>query len=331
MERMPHFWAVETPRKRFASPYRWGTGENLLWLKNSLFGPSFKYQELTEFIGQEIQLNRIEPQVRIAFIGDVMPMHRKIFRVGDGLKSFLKDVDYLVLNFEGVISTDRRVFNALRHDESILGLLGEIFPAEQTVVGFTNNHAADCGWNEYQSCYNLLRNSGYNVCGRRDQPSIFLQDRVQITACSFWSNQPGEFISRYEEAREESNKDALFKILYPHWGYEMQLYPDPRQIEFGKELLTKWDMILGHHSHCPQPVIQDKGKLLAYSLGDFCFATRFDRFHHGIIVKAEIGPNSQGKWQAGKVEWKFTKQNSIVGGAFLIDVSSKCRFFSNLE
>jgi len=329
-EELLHSWAIETPRKRFASPYSWGTGENLVWLKNNLFGPSDNHQELTQFIEQEVQLHQVESQIKIAFIGDVMPTKEGVFRIGPSLKLFLDDVDYLVLNLEGPIGTDKKGFNALRHDKSIMGLLEDMLPPEKIVVCMTNNHAADCGWEEYNRCYNLFKTYGYNVCGRRDQPSVLLQDMIQITACSFWSNQQCEFISYYKEAREELESNAAFNILYPHWGYEMQLYPNPKQIEFGKKMLERWDMVLGHHSHCPQPITRDSGKLLAYSLGDFCYATRSTKYHNGIIVKADIGQDSQGTWLTGKVNWKFTRQSLTAEKTYVIDAFDKCRFFSGL-
>ena len=329
METISYPWAAETPRKRFATPYKWGTGENFVWLKNRLFGPSRNHQNLTTFIPQETQIHAIKPRLRIAFIGDVMPTCGKVFRPGDNLIAFLQDVDYLILNFEGIISADRRVLNGLRHNESIIAFLGQILPPEKVIVSFANNHAADCGWEEFQRCYDFLREHRYSVCGRRDQPSVMLDDCVQVTVCSHWSNQQGAFISHCEKALDPSNRAAFFKILYCHWGYEMQLYPHPRQIEEGKDLLNRWDMVVGHHSHCPQPITQHRGKLLAYSLGNFCYGVRSDRYHHGMIVKSEIGLNARQQWRTGKVTWKFTQQQSLGRGECLVDVARTCRFFSH--
>ena len=125
----------------------------------------------------------------------------------------------------------------------------------------------------------------------------------------------------------EADRDSAFKILYPHWGYEMQLYPNPEQIAFGKELLSKWDMIVGHHSHCPQPISRYADKSLAYSLGDFSCSFIREQFHYGMCVEVEVGPNTQGIWQTGWVEWKFTKQESNDRNTVSVDVVNTCRFF----
>ena len=58
-------------------------------------------------------------------------------------------------------------------------------------------------------------------------------------------------------------------IFYPHWGYDLELYPRTSTIKKGRELLTYFDAIIGHHTHAPQPItsvsINDKEpiKLLA--------------------------------------------------------------------
>ena len=87
----------------------------------------------------------------------------------------------------------------------------------------------------------------------------------------------------------------------------MQLYPSQQQISLGRQLLETWDMIIGHHSHCPQPIasysVNGRNKLLAYSLGDFTFGMNVSKYLSGLIVKVELGPGSDGQWAVGEVQW----------------------------
>ena len=321
-ETLGYQWAKENRRRFFASPYNmW---ENLDWLKNFFVGPSRRYAQQSSFLPRESQLNEVEPRLRVAFVGDVMPTFGRTFQIGGGLRDFLQVADYLVLNLEGVISEDRSVWNSLRHDSSIIPLLLDLFPPEQTVISCANNHAADCGWRELLRCIALLRDQGFAVIGRRDCPVANLGRHVELACCTFWSNQRVEYLSRIEDARAASDRTKAFRVLYPHWGYELHLYPAPRQQSLGEELLSDWDAVIGHHSHCPQPIVRHADQLLAYSLGNFLFGINHRRYHHGLIVRMEIGPGTSGKWQAGKVAWRFTHQRRTGKRSYEIDLTDAC-------
>jgi hypothetical protein len=275
----------------------------------------------------DVRVSSVDPRVTIALIGDVMPTSGNRCIPGRRLGEFLEDADYLVLNLEGVISKDRRVINGLRHAKSILGFLSELFPVERTVIGCANNHSGDCGWREFNRCYGLMQNRGWRVVGRRDQPSVLLEDAVQVTACTFWSNQACEFIASMEGRNGGFSADAHFNILFPHWGYEMELYPRPNQIALAKELLGEWGLIIGHHSHCPQPITWYGDGCVAYSLGNFCCRSAREQFRYGLIVKLEVGPSRRGKWQIGRVSWKFTRQRTRGLRAVEIEVTDTCRLY----
>jgi len=96
----------------------------------------------------------------------------------------------------------------------------------------------------------------------------------------------------------------------PHWGFELQFYPSPDQVELAQKLLTTWDLIVGHHPHTPQPISNystPKGhKVVAYSLGNFCYGVKWKKYHHnGVIATAEIGPNDENTWQLGQFNREF--------------------------
>ncbi len=243
-------WVKDTPKKRFPSPYNFS--ENLRWLWNNLFGPSKKFKQLTDFLPEKTTLNVISPKIKIGFVGDIMRMKNKDLQFSPELVDFVKNVDFLVGNFEGTISGGKKAFMAQEHSEKILNALETFFPPERFVLSCANNHAGDFGWTAFNKSYQLLKEHHFQTIGRRDEPSILLKNQINVVACTGWSNQPQTpYIVYLKENEDYYNPKADFNILYPHWGYEMQLYPNPNQIEFAKSLLNKWDMIMGHHSHCP--------------------------------------------------------------------------------
>lgn len=69
-------------------------------------------------------------------------------------------------------------------------------------------------------------------------------------------------------------------VCIMHWGFEYNLYPMPSDINLAHWLIDSgWDMVIGHHPHNTQPYEEYHGKLIYYSLGNFYFASRRDKFN----------------------------------------------------
>jgi hypothetical protein len=322
-------WAREVPRQYISSPYSFS--ENLVWFKNNLFGPSKKHSELTRHLPQSAELNEISPQMTLGFIGDIMQMKEKELTFGEDLRRFLADADFLIGNFEGVISSAKPVALASTHSERTLAALASLFEPEKTLLGNANNHSGDFGWEEFNKNYQLQQDHGFLTVGRKDEPAILLDGRVNVAAVTKWSNQRCLHVAELEDIDAAFAPDAAFNILFVHWGYEMQLYPNPEQIQFGKDLLDTWDMIIGHHSHCPQPVtsyeVHDSRKVVAYSLGDFCTHLRFKKHRYGIVVKTEVGPDGEGNWKVGKIEWRYSFVEHVDEGTSRVELVDGCELF----
>jgi hypothetical protein len=200
------------------------------------------------------------------------------------------------------------------HQEEVLRALKRLFPPERTVLTNANNHTCDFGWVEFNKSYQLQKKHGFLVIGRKDQPSILLNGHINVANVTQWSNQPCTYLAEFTDI-DEAYDPAVFNVLSPHWGYEMQMYPNPEQIAEGKDLLRNWDMIVGHHSHAPQVITayetDDVRRLLAYSLGDFCTYLEIEKYRHGIVVKTEVGPDSEGNWKVGRVEWRCSAIDQV--------------------
>jgi len=327
-------WAYETIRPRFYHEYN--LLESAEFLTYFFIGPNKrKHKGLVDFIPRTVVLNDIKPKMKIGFVGDIMKMKSRDLILGSNLKAFFGDIDYLVGNFEGII-TDRKneAVSEQIQDENMLELLKTLHPPEKTILAYSNNHCNDFGWNAYKRSYQKVKEHDFIVIGRRDEPSVLLEDTVSLTAASSWSDHPCEFISDFEHVKNNYNSKAEFNIFYPHWGYELQLHPHPNQIKYAEIMLKTWDMIIGHHTHTPQPVTElqtAKGKkLVAYSLGNFSYGVIWKIYHHyGIVLKADIGPNKDGIWQVGKVEWEFILLQ-FLKNKVLLDLNKSCRWFKGI-
>lgn len=74
---------------------------------------------------------------------------------------------------------------------------------------------------------------------------------------------------------KETKQKADFVVLLLHWGGRVDYgyYPHHEQIKQAKRFVKEGaDLIVGHHSHTFQVDSSIGGKLVFYSLGNFCFA-----------------------------------------------------------
>ncbi|MGH7517936.1 MAG: CapA family protein [Gemmatimonadales bacterium] len=295
----------------FSQPY--SLSEAAAWLAHNVLGHSSAGRDLTSWIAPGTEANPIWPALTLAFIGDILPLHGVRFSIADEIRSFVRDADVLVGNFEGTLIDGRPppVFLGQAHDEDVLDLLAELAPPERTVLTCANNHAADYGWDRFTRSCERLEAHGFTVAGRADRPAVTIGGRVVLASATAWSNRPCSWVASLANMGEDVAAGPGFRILCPHWGYELHRYPDRRQILEARRLIAGWDMIVGHHSHCPQPVTLFPAaggrRVVAYSLGNFVFGLKLRHHRHGLVLKVRIGPRTDGRWAVGRIEWIATE------------------------
>ena len=236
----------------------------------------------------------------------------------------------------------------------------------------SNNHSIDYGNKAFhESLIKIQDNLRINVFGRNDVNNVLSQELfINIVSGTEWSNQKTwTCTSRYRNTelwsyhKHDINSNGVnrFNILFPHWGYENERYVRKRIQKDATALLTnrdqeysqyqdyvrrtldkeilpdenpfrKWDLIFGHHSHTPQPImriddfltdrngnrIQDQQrndivyhKLVAFSGGNFtsgAWIIRRKKHIYGTVMKCDIGPlkGHRKHLAVGNVEWRTT-------------------------
>ncbi len=292
------------------------------WVKR-FFGPFNRNKNIVDFLPKTAILNDIgEAKKKIGFIGDIMVMEDDSLEFSDEIVEFFSDVDLVVGNFEGTLTIQPRFVLSRRHNETIMDQLSSLVNENRNrlLIGVANNHSGDFGFADYILSINRLAWAGFNVFGRKDIASFRL-DKINIVTGTQWSDQKDcAYIPRINPQNPEVERYRLedhFNILYPHWGYELEYWPRPSQIQFADDLLDSWDLIFGHHPHLPQPItvveIDGIKKLLCYSGGNICTNTQ-SRFHKwGLIAKCEIGPLQKNPNQlaTGRVDWNFIQVNKL--------------------
>jgi len=228
-------------------------------------------------------------------------------------------------NFEGVLADPRapQVFMGQRHGLEVFDFLAALAPTAQVLPGVANNHAADYGRAQLTHSCRLLNSRGIQVFGLADQPAVLVSGAVLIAAGTEWSNRPAGYVARLEQLGGLG--PGSFRILYPHWGYEMQAYPHPRQVAACGRELAGWHMIVGHHSHWPQPVTlhetEGRRRVVAYSLGNFTFGLRLAKHQRGTVLVVRLGPGADGRWTAGGIQWQQVAIRFFRGGRAEVELA----------
>ncbi len=292
------------------------------FIRNS-FGPSYRNKGIVETSPQSFFLNEnVIPKYRVAFIGDIMDMAGKKARVSENIKEFVQDCDYLVGNFEATITdTDNSGYAlAQRHSTQILETLADLFVPDKTFLNLANNHAGDFSYKIFSDSVAKLESKGFQTFGTAQKPFVEISNDIRIVAGTTISNRDCDYVIKLEDALSYCTPEK-FVVLYPHWGYDLELFPRPMTVTLAKTLIKNFDAIIGHHAHIPQAVTtvssdeieSDMNKLIAYGLGDFCIWEELKHYLYGMVMKIDIGPKSLGEWQIGQVEWRFTSCQEKTG------------------
>lgn len=139
-------------------------------------------------------------------------------------------------------------------------------------VNLSNNHIYDYKEKGFQDTKLALEKEKINYFGEgskwitkiKGQPFGFLGYRG-------WSLDES-FLNKLKKDIEELKRTNSVIVINFHWGNESQYYPIDAQKELAHFAIDNGaDIILGHHPHVIQGIEQYKNRIIAYSLGNFCF------------------------------------------------------------
>ncbi|MGB2705636.1 MAG: CapA family protein [Candidatus Omnitrophota bacterium] len=305
-----------------STPYN--ARESISWLVRNITGLSRKNAGIVKPIPNSHVFNAgLKPEYKVVFVGDIVPAPRGRVKFDRDLRQFASGSDCLIANFAGTITgpQTKAVPFDQAHTPQIRDTLADFFPPEKTYISVANNHAGDFGKKVFLESVELLRSRGFGVFGWNECPYADINDDLRVVSGTMWSNRPCDYVCRLDGVERHARPGA-FNFLYPHFGYELELYPRPEIVRLGRELVRKFDAVIASHPHCPQPVtaepIEGINRILAYSLGDFCTGAKMKKYQYGTLLKVELGRNGAGKLLAGKVEWYPSRCTPMPGGDFVV-------------
>lgn len=285
-----------------------------------------------------------EKGVRIGFVGDFMPIGDRALELGSELQCQLAELDYVVINMEGVLTSARR-YLAVAFEERILEQIRAAFP-QKIIFNVANNHSADFGRKTYERHLAQLRKYGQIV--GHDHAGLLLSEGIYLRSATMLSNQPISVcawanIPEGKRISSEAPADA-YSIYLPHWGYEMHLYPERGHADFAHCLLSGgWDAVIGSHPHVPQPLwLREDGTFCLFSLGNFCYENVNPNHSYGKLLTLHVS-TSGSRPQLSWLRQTYTRQQLCGTHSICVDtvhgtdyplLKSTCtkdiRYFSDL-
>jgi len=280
------------------------------------------------FIITSLPIYPKENMVRFAAVGDVL-LDRGIRKVMEergrdyplqAVSDCLNWYDLVFCNLECPLSELGKPMEKkyiFRGDPSTVEMLKK---AGFNLFSLANNHTLDYGHEALMDTIDNLANAGlYPIGAGKDQkealkPIIIRKNGLTLAFFAVLGypmegvlgspDLPGpcqasidELVSFIQNIRNQVD----FIVVSFHWGFEYELQPHLRQIEYAHRVIEAGaDLIIGHHPHVMQGIEKYRGKYILYSLGNFLFDQHDDggkqsflfgcTFHDGNLLLPHIIP-----------------------------------------
>ncbi len=231
-----------------------------------------------------------EPQVKISFVGDVLPANLP-YTIDYGnydklnsqnFNSLEKQSDIFFANLESPILANSSGKTPFSGNPRIIDFFHRI---GINIVTIANNHILEQGADGFHETVRLLRENGIKVVGINEKNTSNIEyfdiENIRIGFAAFNGvhdiKNPGLYAELNESgialALENMGKgNASFKILSFHWGNEYIETPSVYQLELARFAIHNGcDLIIGHHPHIIQKYEVIDNKHVFYSLGNAYF------------------------------------------------------------
>ncbi|MBR1645442.1 MAG: CapA family protein [Selenomonadaceae bacterium] len=189
------------------------------------------------------------------------------------VKKFFAADDITFVNLEGPLTkypqTAVKEF-PMRGDPKYVEILTS---SSVEICNLSNNHIYDCGDIGFQDTVNLLKSYNVKFCGEGYSDIIDVRGmKIGFLGYQAWYDSDDLRAQIYDGIKNLHEQGAQVVIVEFHWGDEKAYVSDPYQDAIAHFTIDSGaDIVVGAHPHVMQGIEVYNGKIIAYSLGNFCF------------------------------------------------------------
>lgn len=139
-------------------------------------------------------------------------------------------------------------------------------------VNISNNHIYDYLDKGFSDTIDALKAEGINYFGEGNKWLTEVNgNKMAFLGYRGFSDHEA-FLKKVGGDIEELKNQGYTVVINFHWGQEGSYYPNEGQKRIAHYAMDQGaDLIIGHHPHVIQGIEKYKGKIIAYSLGNFAF------------------------------------------------------------
>ncbi|HHU49278.1 MAG: CapA family protein [Caldicoprobacterales bacterium] len=184
--------------------------------------------------------------------------------------------DFSIINLEGPLTSSKDRQSKLYNHRGRPEYVDILTEGSIEAVSFSNNHTYDYGQSGYEDTVELLTNAGiaYACDGIF---GMYETKGIKIGFVSVNELYDSRFVEVWLEdgitRLRQQGADLVLACI--HWGSSLGgkiSHVDDYQIELGNKCIDwGYDLVIGNHAHVLSGINKNKGKYIAYSLGNFCY------------------------------------------------------------
>ena len=192
----------------------------------------------------------------------------------DGVRDVFESDDFTIVNLECVLSNSEARVDKTYNLKGKPEYVGIMSGSSVEACSLGNNHSRDYGEQSLKDTQTVLDESGI-VYGYNDHIGTYTTDEgmtIGVVSASLLSMSADYENYLYNGIQRLKEQGTDLIIASCHWGIEREYYPNDYQKRVAHELIDKGaDLVIGNHPHVLQGVELYNGKIICYSLGNFCF------------------------------------------------------------
>lgn len=238
------------------------------------------------FIGAD--LVPTEENFELFNVGDVKAL------VGEKIKNIMDECDYRIFNLElALTDKDTPIQKAGPNIAAPTSTVKGIKALGVDLLGVSNNHILDHGYEGLISTFSVLEKYGINYVGaglskeEAKKPFFIEKDGVKVgcyACCEHefsWCSDYGFGANGFDPFESldditDIKKQCDYLIVLYHGGKEHYRYPTPRLVKTCRKIVEKGaDIVLCQHTHCVGTIEDYKTGKIIYGQGNFVFAKNY--------------------------------------------------------